>query len=268
MANSYYEEIIPKNQQLPFIFHTDTPGKHIIASNWHESMEILYCIDGCGKVRCDDEEYDFKKGEIFIIESNMIHTTYKVSGEFTYRCLIIDQRFPVENGLMTENIHFPRVIEDFDIAEVFERVVNAFYSKSSYKGALIRCAVLDFLINIYEKYSVFYAEDTGNKKRENIERIKKVIIYIRQNYTEKITLDDIAESAKMSKYYLSREFKQVTGQTLFEFLNVIRCKEAKRLIKSGRSVSDSALSCGFENMSYFTRTYKKIIGDLPSKVKV
>lgn len=266
MINSVYEQHIP-DKRSPFIFHTDIPEKHVIALNWHENMELLYCIEGKGIVRCDDEEYSFKKGEIFIIESNMLHGAYDIDGAFKYRCLIIDKFFQTENGLEVENVHFPRLIEDSELAAGFERLVEAFYSKGRYKGALIRHAVLGFMISLYEKYSSAYDESGIGQKRESLERIKSVIVYIKKNYAEKITLDDIASSVKTSKFYLSREFKQITGQTIFEFLNIIRCKEARRLIKSGLSVSEAALSCGFENMSYFTRTYKRLAGELPSRLK-
>jgi len=267
MANSYYEEIILKNQQTPFIFHTDTPQKHLTPPNWHENMEILYCISGTGKIKCDDEEYELNKGEIFVIETNMLHSPYSLTEDFTYRCLIIDKFFMEENGLSIENVHFPRIISDKEMNKSFEKLVEAFYSKNRYKGTYIRLSVLGFLLNMYEKYSVVYSEDTVNKNRENIERIKNVIIYLKRNYAKKITLDDVADNSKTSKFHLAREFKQITGHTIFEFLNLIRCKEAKRLIREGRSVSDAAFSCGFENMSYFTRTYKKITGKLPSGEK-
>lgn len=90
------------------------------------------------------------------------------------------------------------------------------------------------------------------------------MVYIRQNMKSCLTLEDIAAYVGISKYYFTREFKRITGQTVFEYINVVRCKEAKRLITQGMTVSLAAQTCGFENLSYFTRTYKKCIGELPS----
>ena len=63
---------------------------------------------------------------------------------------------------------------------------------------------------------------------------------------------------------MSRDFKKYTGNTVFEYINISRCKTAATLIASGMSVSAAANECGFENLSYFSRTYKKYMGKLPS----
>ena len=55
--------------------------------------------------------------------------------------------------------------------------------------------------------------------------------------------------------------------TVIEYVNILRCKEAKRLISEGQSVSEAAIASGFNNLSYFTRTYKKYVGELPSSNK-
>ena len=264
MPKTYYEEIIPTNQNLPFIFHTDSPTRHNVVSNWHESIEILYCISGIGKIRYAADDYTLKEGEIFVIESNINHCMYAISEDFTYRCLIIDKCFAEENSLTFESIKFKKPIRDVGLSESFEAIVSAFHLHEKYKEPKIRFFVLGFLIELYEKYSFFDENETNIIVSE---RIKAVITYLKQHYSEKISLDDIESYAKISRYHLSREFKRITEQTIFGYLNLIRCKEAKRMIKAGHSVSEAALSCGFENMSYFTRTYKKIIGEIPSDTK-
>ena len=69
----------------------------------------------------------------------------------------------------------------------------------------------------------------------------------------------------ISKYYLSREFKSFTGRTIFDTINTFRCADAKHLISKGATVSEAAAACGLENLSYFSRTFKKYVGKLPSQ---
>lgn len=88
--------------------------------------------------------------------------------------------------------------------------------------------------------------------------------YIRQNLSRSISLEDLSQQAGISKFHLSREFKAVTGTTIFDFINLTRCNEAKLLIESGMSVSAAAISCGYHNMSYFSRAFQKRFGILPS----
>ena len=55
-------------------------------------------------------------------------------------------------------------------------------------------------------------------------------------------------------------------EKVFEYVNAVRCRNANTFILSGLSISEAAYRCGFENMSYFSKTFKKYVGKLPSKV--
>jgi AraC-like DNA-binding protein len=60
-----------------------------------------------------------------------------------------------------------------------------------------------------------------------------------------------------------------TGKTLVEYINIVRCEHARELLSSGSfNVGESAEQCGFQDISYFSRIYKKYIGILPSEEKV
>ena len=142
------------------------------------------------------------------------------------------------------------------------KVADAFQKDGPYRNAVIKHAVLGFLISVCEKYTSIKNEHM--QESPSGERMKKVVNYIRKNISSDLTLDAIADSVGVSKYHLAREFKKYTEHTIFEEINIFRCMEAKRLIGEGMSVSSAAHSCGFENMSYFSRTYKKYMGGLPS----
>ena len=66
------------------------------------------------------------------------------------------------------------------------------------------------------------------------------------------------------KYQLTRAFKRATGQTVITFINHVRCQHAANYIANGESVSRAALLCGFENFSYFSKTFQKFMEKLPS----
>ena len=77
----------------------------------------------------------------------------------------------------------------------------------------------------------------------------------------------MARAMGMSKFYLCREFKRATGQTVIEYVNSYRIQKAAQLISGGYTVSEAARACGFENMSFFTKTFKKYLGCLPSSYR-
>jgi AraC-like DNA-binding protein len=112
------------------------------------------------------------------------------------------------------------------------------------------------------KYTV---STSGDKVSANEKKIRRVIDYINAHFTENITLDLLAKDVGVSKYHLSREFKRTTGKTLFEYVIALRCKMAMQLISKGSSITESAISSGFDNLSYFSRKFNKVFGFLPSK---
>ena len=177
--------------------------------------------------------------------------------------MIVDRDFCAANGIPTESVRFCEHVQSRVLHRDYERVIGAFQINDHSRVPAIRHAILGLMLSLYRDFVV--TQNTEDpKKHYTAERIKETIRYIRQHYAERLTLAQIADHVGVSKYHLSHDFKKFSGQTIFEHLNTIRCKEAKRLIESGSSVSAAAISCGFENMSYFSRTYKKYIGCLPS----
>ena len=92
-----------------------------------------------------------------------------------------------------------------------------------------------------------YSEDIFGK-------LKK---YIDAHYTDRLTLAMIAEDVHANGSYLSRLYKAKTGQNLFDAINKMRLEQAKRYLAEGRRISDIAFLVGFEDVSYFSRVFKK-----------
>ena len=87
--------------------------------------------------------------------------------------------------------------------------------------------------------------------------------------SEPLTVDEIADHVKVSKYYFCQEFHKETGYTVVKFINNLRCREAEKLLRGSEyTVSEIARMCGFENLSYFTRTFKSIVGCTPSALRM
>ena len=107
-----------------------------------------------------------------------------------------------------------------------------------------------------------------NKNQKNLQAIQKAAEYIRQNYRQKLTIDDIAQEVFLSPCYVSRIFKQDLGCTLMEYLTQVRVEEAKIMLKNPKyNVMQAAEESGFEDPGYFTRVFKKLEGITPSRYK-
>ena len=83
-----------------------------------------------------------------------------------------------------------------------------------------------------------------------------------------MTIGEIASHAALSKYYFCREFKKVTGYSVVQYINMTRCRTAEKLLVTGKlTVGEAAAATGYDNLSYFTRTFKTITGHLPGEYK-
>ncbi|MBO5166166.1 MAG: helix-turn-helix domain-containing protein [Lachnospiraceae bacterium] len=88
--------------------------------------------------------------------------------------------------------------------------------------------------------------------------------YIETNYTDKLTLDLLAEQFFISKYHLHREYQKLFGTTITNAISIKRLSHAKSLLRfSGESIESIALTCGFQTASYFIKVFKKYEGLTP-----
>ncbi|MDR0814020.1 MAG: helix-turn-helix domain-containing protein [Oscillospiraceae bacterium] len=96
----------------------------------------------------------------------------------------------------------------------------------------------------------------------------KITNHIKQNCATKLTLDSLAKKVYLSKSYLSSVFKQETGMSLTSYITKVRIEKSKRLLlEENLSLSLIATQCGFNDQSYFTKTFKKVVGVSPKKFK-
>ena len=263
MKDYIYETHAISDPFLPFIFHhCHTKNQCRGLTNWHENIEILRCIEGEGYVQCGAEQFPFKNGEVFIINADVPHSICSDSF-IAYRCLIIDNSFSLANGISLSALSFKNRICDPDALALFDEVTASYqnyHSQSPLAVGQIRSAVLNLLLYLCrEHYAPKFKVDSPADGR-----VKEAMAYIRTHIAENFSLEELSRHVGISKFHLCREFKTFTGSTIIQATNLIRCTTAKQLIESGMSVGEAATRCGFENLSYFTKTFKKHLGQSPS----
>lgn len=99
--------------------------------------------------------------------------------------------------------------------------------------------------------------------------VEQIVNYFEAHYSEKISLDQIAENMYLSPFYISKIFKSETGDTPIRYLIDIRLDRAYKLIESGRvaSIQEAAALVGYDDAYYFSKLFKKHFGESPSKVR-
>lgn len=111
-------------------------------------------------------------------------------------------------------------------------------------------------------------EDTDSSidVKNETELIQNTKRFIEENYSERLTLEDIANEVHVNKAYLNRTFKAQTGENLFEYINRLKIKKAKIYIKKyNKKIYEVAQLLGFEDTAYFSRIFKKYEGISPKE---
>lgn len=266
MARTRFEQYLNLNE-VPFRFcwriHR-TPANAENPANWHDNLEVQYYNEGEGYVLLDGQRHEVKAGDIVVANSNSIHFT-GTSSEVYFSVVILDTKFCKDVEIDHTKLVFNSVFRDEKIAEIFNQIKEESESSDPCKTAVYRMLALKLLIELRRNH--LSAERTRHTEKASFKAVKDALSFIQEHYAEHFTLDDIASALFIDKYNLARKFKEQTGNTIINYTNEIRCNNAKRLILEGVPVHEAAEACGFNNMSFFTKTFKKHTGNTPSAYK-
>ena len=253
---------------LPFSLSVDIERSHYNLSkeqNWHENLEIQFVTEGSGTVLLKGKKHNIKEGDIVVVNSNILHYTFTDS-RLVYTCIIISNDWCKRMNIDYNSLCFYPLIKSSQLEKLISELVCIYLNSED----ILRTAKLnEHLIHIMVELVENYCEQntTTQSRSKSIEAVTSTIEYIHNNFWQKIKLSEIAKVVLTDKYALCREFKKYTGQTIFEYINHYRSLKAIDYLLEGYTVSKTAELCGFENLSFFTKTFKKHIGNTPSKYK-
>lgn len=249
------------NRELPIYYHV---GGHGSISNWHENLEFLYCTAGKGLMVCGGVEHIMLPGHIYAVNSNEMHAMFDY-GQLRYDCLIVDMAFLKLNALHMDAVELKTDIASAEAAGIMKQIAGEMAEQGEYCAPRVRALCLLLMVHLLRNFSKQSVENS--RLQPSDEPIKQAVAYIHGNYAEKMTLESLASRTGFSKCYFARRFKKITGMTVVNYINLIRCRKAQLLLEQGQlSVLQVANRCGFENASYFSKTFRTVMGFLPSEV--
>jgi AraC-like DNA-binding protein/mannose-6-phosphate isomerase-like protein (cupin superfamily) len=111
-------------------------------------------------------------------------------------------------------------------------------------------------------------KNTGPSETSTLLKLQEIRHYLDEHYTEKISLDELANRFYISKYHMSREFKKAFGTTLVNYLTAQRITKAKEMLRfTDQQIESIAHSCGIEDNSYFNKVFQKAEGITPREYR-
>lgn len=231
--------------------------------HWHDCIEIIYCKNGRGGVISGGDHILVEKGDIVIVNSGDIHDAFTES-ECRMYYLDLEGALYSPLGLSPHLLVFKKKIQDVRMEASINRIISEMEEQKAYYRQAVQTEIISIIILLMREYLDTTIERKCTESQQG-QAVKKTISYLREHFLEQITIDELCASIGYSKFYLCHSFKKMTGNTIIQYVNFLKCQHARSLLLDGScNVSESAALSGFKNDSYFTKTYKAVFGRLPS----
>ena len=249
--------------------------RYVMALHWHIEFELIRVRRGSFLMTLNEEKVSVTQGSSLLLLPGTLHSG--VPTDCIYECIVFDIDILVTKNDSTSKLiqtlknqeadayyHFPST--DTTIAQVVDSIFDSTASKGEGYQAVALGGIYQLVGLIFNKsYNKSNAPASGSQYRR-ITQLRTVLTFFDANYHRTLTLEEIAQCVDMSPKYFCRFFKEMTHRTPMDHLNYYRIERAcQQLLTSDLSITEIAYSCGFNDLSYFIKTFKRYKGTTPKK---
>lgn len=231
--------------------------------NGRKSYGIIYCIDGEAEYKFSSKKLcTIHTGEIIILSPEAAYSIF-TKNSFTHYTINFEIHSKFSNINFLEDDYYLFHPEDPQLySNLFNKLVTRWVSRKT-------CFEMSSIASLYELFSFLFAEILEKEySTTSYLRLNSAKEYIEQHYNRNITLDILANKANMSVSNFRREWLKLYGESALQYRDKIRLSYAEKYLMCGYyTVTEIAEKCGFENVNYFIRFFKKNMGISPGKFK-
>jgi len=269
---------------VPYSYYQCAIPEHFkyVPLHWHNEFEINYISDGTGSFRCGDTVFTAGKGDIILIPPDMPHSiTQEGDHAFYYNTLVFSKSLLQDSSGSRAAIELIKPFTDGRLKPPVRITRNCCryeeiktVTKSILSCSEKDCAKYDLLMKSELLRLLWLLADSGKLKSSVSEtagysqEIARAVDFILENFSENITIEQLAISAHLSKSCFMGRFKREVGQSAVAYINSIRIKKAcEILISTSKSASAAAFESGFRNISNFNRQFLRHVGCSPTEYR-
>lgn len=254
----------------------------LVPPHWHDEMEIIYIKKGRGIVNVDFKEYHVSTLALVFILPGQLHSIEQYEDEtmeyeniiFDYSMLLSKKKDsvyedflkPLTHGQITVPTVFSQVYPYFtDLVSPIDACDEICKTKPQGYQLFIKSMLFQFFFILDNRCRNL---TTPKNNRKAIDKMKIILKYIENNYANKITISEIADVIGFSESHFMRYFKETMGTSFIEYLKDYRLTMAARLLQSSEdSILNISAEVGFDNLSYFNRSFKARYGMTPRQYR-
>jgi AraC-like DNA-binding protein/mannose-6-phosphate isomerase-like protein (cupin superfamily) len=237
----------------------------------HPTYELYYLLSGERIYFVDGHVYTARQGQLVIIPPNELHSTASSEkAEFERILVNFLPEYICEGGASTGLPPIPgtcRIIdfslkEQADAERLLSRMLEECKAGAAYYETSVRLLLSELLI-LLERCRLFNPEPPRSLHPTHA-KVSEIAAFLRLHYSEPLTLEQMSRQFYISTSHLCRIFYRLTGFHFREYLQEVRVREAqKRLAGTRDKVQAIAEQTGFEHISHFNKTFKKVTGLTP-----
>lgn len=254
--------------------------------HWHNDVELVKILDGEMNYYINGKTINLKKNDGVVINSKVMHYGFSENNqECEFICILIDPEILAINSMIYKNLITP-IITSPSLEYNLLKQDNTNHNKillnieelyKSYHHFILTQENIDLeciatTCYFWKNWFELVKDNLINNNEQPSKEIllqKKMTRFIYQNYMHPIKLENIAESANICRSKCCILFKKYVQQSPINFLNEYRVERAKELLlNTNMNITEIALNCGFNNLSYFAKQFYKITGKTPKKYKL
>lgn len=256
--NIFYEAFHDRENTLT-VFTSDNART---GAHFHRGVEMLYITDGNVHCAVDDTSFDAQKDDIVFVHPCGVHELTP-SEKYSDYVLIAGQRFTADFAATLQKQSLPPLLDDREFNKTLLPIIQTLNDNQALSD-LTKRGYIDVVFGmLLSHYPLIPA-----LPMPQISLMADVLNYIDDHFSERLSLDALADTFGYNKYYFSRLFNAHIGENFNQYINRVRIRNvisrAKRSDKP--DLSEIVFDSGFESMTTFYRNFKKYYDRPPTKV--
>lgn len=272
---TFYSDIVRQELNPTILYCSRVKDAHFTYSHSHPNIEIAYILSGNGCYQVEEKVYQVKQGDLLVCNPGVSHrsivtdpadVTLEFVAGFTdvYFQGMPDNQIVLPDGgyLLTLSNETKR-----EFSRCCYEILEENASTEPGRYYMIQAQMIRMLVLIYRAISEKTEPEMVGMTFESYSRsyvVRKILHYLNDNYAQKISLDQIAHNMYLSPVYISKIFKEKTGDSPINYLIRIRLARAKELLdKDAGSIKAIAAAVGYEDVYHFSKLFKKYYGISP-----
>lgn len=244
---------------------TEVNDDHHLTIQTNKHLTFFYILKGALTYKSEGETTNLKRHDLLIVNPNQqldITLLRKVEWvRFEVDGIVFTSSYDISADSQTFVVHD----NDTIIKKYLEllTIEHAYFAKGT--EMILRKLTENIIVHVLRNKGLSIKDSQKQIKHDEIQAVQD---YIRKNYTKKLTLDELAETANINKYYFIRLFKQKTGLSPIDYLIHVRLAEAEKLLtETNTSVTEISDQVGFHSPSHFSKTFKESNHITPSQFR-